>query len=273
MPEGPEIRIAADNVAKAIVNQPIREIFFAFEHLKPYEEILSQQLITAVDTKGKGMLIRFTDGLSIYSHNQLYGKWMIRQAYDYPQTKRQLRLAIHNEHNSALLYSASDIDVLDENAIASHPFLSNLGLDVLDPQITPEQVEQRLLDKSFQRRRFTSLLLDQRFLAGLGNYLRSEILFVGRIHPTLRPIDCSSKQISALAEATLQVTQQSYKTKGITNNLEIVTKLKANGHQRQDYRYWVFDRENLPCYRCNSSIVKEVSGGRRYYYCPKCQKH
>lgn len=73
MPEGPEIRIAADNVAKAIVNQPIREIFFAFEHLKPYEEILSQQLITAVDTKGKGMLIRFTDGLSIYSHNQLYG--------------------------------------------------------------------------------------------------------------------------------------------------------------------------------------------------------
>ena len=272
MPEGPEIKLAADKIAKAIALQPIKEIFFAFEHLKPYEDILVKQQITGVDTKGKGMLIRFDNSLSIYSHNQLYGKWMIRKAYDYPKTKRQLRMAIHNDQKSALLYSASDIDILDERAIAIHPFLSRLGLDVLDSNTTPRKVKARLLDKSFCRRRFTSLLLDQRFLAGLGNYLRSEILFVARTHPTLRPIDCSQKQISALAKAAINVPQQSYQTKGITNDLKIVKKLKTDGYKRQDYRHWVFGRDERPCYVCNTAIIKEVSGGRRYYYCPRCQK-
>ena len=155
---------------KRFARKPIAEIFFAFEHLKPYAELLVQQSITGVDTKGKGMLIRFDNGLSIFSHNQLYGVWMIRQAYDYPETKRQLRLAIHNKTQSALLYSASDIEVLDEKAIAIHPFLSRLGLDVLDKKTTARKVKARLLHKTFQRRRFTSLLLDQGFLAGLGNY-------------------------------------------------------------------------------------------------------
>lgn len=271
MPEGPEIRIAADLIAKAIALKPITEIFFAFEHLKPYEEILAQQLVTAVDTKGKAMLIRFDNDLSIYSHNQLYGKWMIRKAHYYPDTKRQLRLAIHNEKKSALLYSASDIEVLDRDAIASHPFLSGLGLDVLDSKTTTAKVKARLQNKSFHRRRFTSLFLDQHFLAGLGNYLRSEILFVARVHPTLRPIDCNDRQISALAQAALKVPRQSYKTKGITNDLKLVKQLKAKGYKRQDYRYWIFGREDRPCYVCNTSIVKEVSGGRRYYYCPYCQ--
>lgn len=271
MPEGPEIRIAADRLAKAISFKPIAEIFFAFEHLKPYEEILAKQLITGVDTRGKAMLIRFDNGLSIYTHNQLYGKWMIRQAYHYPETKRQLRLAIHNEKKSALLYSASNIEVLDEDAIAIHPFLSRLGLDVLDSKTTPKKVTARLLNKSFYRRRCTSLFLDQRFLAGVGNYLRSEILFVARIHPTLRPVDCSNEQISALAKAAIQVPQQSYQTQGITNDLKLVRRLKEQGYTRQNYRHWVFGREDRPCYICNNAIVKEISGGRRYYFCPYCQ--
>lgn len=271
MPEGPEVKIAADRIAKAIAHQPIAEIFFAFEHLKPYEAILAQQLVTGVDTKGKGMLIRFDNDLSIYSHNQLYGKWEIRRAYNYPETKRQLRLAIHNDKKSALLYSASDIEVLDEEAIAIHPFLSRLGLDVLDSKTTTKKVKVRLLDKSFHRRRFTSLFLDQRFLAGLGNYLRSEILFVARVHPTLRPVDCSQEQISALAKAAIEIPQQSYQTKGITNDLKLVERLKKQGYPRKDYRFWVFGREERPCYICQTAIVKEVSGGRRYYFCPNCQ--
>lgn len=271
MPEGPEIKLAADKIAKAIAHKPITEIFFAFEHLKPYEEILTKQLVTKVASKGKGMLIRFDNDLSIYSHNQLYGKWMIRRAYSYPDTKRQLRLAIHNQQKSALLYSASDIEVLDDKAIAVHPFLSRLGLDVLDSETTVNKVIARLLDKSFNRRRFTTLLLDQHFLAGLGNYLRSEILFVARIHPNLRPVDCNSEQISTLAKASLKVPQQSYATGGITNDLKLVERLKKQGYQRKNYRHWVFGREERPCYICSTSIMKEFSSGRKYYFCPSCQ--
>jgi endonuclease-8 len=271
MPEGPEIRRAADQIAKAIVDRPLTGVFFAFSHLKFYEAILRVQQVTAVQTKGKAMLIRFSNQLSIYSHNQLYGVWMIRPLHDYPQTARQLRLAIHSDQKSALLYSASEIEVLDEVAVLHHPFLSQLGPDVLDEATTPAQIAERLLDSRFHRRRLVSLLLDQRFLCGLGNYLRSEILFVARVCPTFRPLDCSQKQILKLAEASIAVTHQSYRSKGITNDLQLAQRLKAEGKRRSDYRHYVFGRQGKPCYVCGTSIVKETLAGRRLYYCPTCQ--
>lgn len=271
MPEGPEIRRAADQIAKAIVQRPITSIFFAFPHLKRYEAILQGEIVTAVQTKGKAMLIRFDNQLSIYSHNQLYGKWIIRPPHDYPQTSRQLRLAIHNSKKSALLYSASDIDVLDEIAVAHHPFLSRLGPDVLDETTTPTQLIKRFTDQQFHRRRLVSLLLDQHFLCGLGNYLRSEVLFVAQIHPSYRPLDCSTEQIIKLSTAAITVTQQSYQTKGITNDLQLVQTLKAQGKRRRDYRHYVFGRQHQPCYICGTPILKETLAGRRLYYCPTCQ--
>ncbi|MGB6302076.1 MAG: endonuclease VIII [Rivularia sp. (in: cyanobacteria)] len=272
MPEGPEIKQAADKIEAAVTHSPIEEIFFAFERLKPYESQLKNHRITKVDTKGKAMLIHFDNELTIYSHNQLYGKWMTRKTYDYPKTNRQLRLAIHNHQNSALLYSASDIEVLDKDELALHPFLNRLGPDILDETLNVKQIINRLQDKKFCKKRFATLFLDQSFLAGNGNYLRSEVLFVAKIHPILRPIDCNNKQLEQLAQAALIVPRQSYETKGITNNLELAADLKSKGYKRQEYRHWVFGRESKSCYICNTSIIKEITGGRRYYYCPQCQK-
>ncbi len=271
MPEGPEIKLAADQIGKAIADQPITEIFFAFELLKPYQDILSAEQVIAVEPRGKALLIRFSNQLSIYSHNQLYGVWFIRPAYQYPPTNRQLRLAIHTAKKSALLYSASDIQVLNNDEIAAHPFLSKLGPDVLDPTTTIEMVRDRLLDKRFLRRSFPTLLLDQHFLSGLGNYLRSEILFVAGIYPTLRPIDCTDEQLEKLAVAAIALPRQSYATKGITNDLAIANQLKAAGKPRRLYRHWVFSRLEQPCYLCGTAILKETLGGRRVYYCPSCQ--
>ncbi|GAB4366871.1 MAG: endonuclease VIII [Elainellaceae cyanobacterium] len=271
MPEGPEIKRAADEIAKAIAQQTVNDIYFAFEHLKPYESQLAGKVVTTVQSRGKAMLIHFENQLSIYSHNQLYGKWVIRKAYSYPDTSRQLRLAIHNQKKSALLYSASDIAVLTPEEVISHPFLSRLGPDLLDPFTTQQQVIERLQDPQFLRRRFTGLLLDQHFLCGLGNYLRSEVMFVAKIPPSLRPIDCSATQIVELAEAAIALTNQSYRHNGITNNLQVAQRLKAEGKRRREYRHWVFNRQGKPCFVCGTPIVKEILSGRRLYYCPYCQ--
>jgi endonuclease VIII len=271
MPEGPEIKRAADKIATALAQSSVKEIWFAFDRLKYYEAALTDQKIITVEPRGKALLTRFENGLSIYSHNQLYGKWEIRRAYSYPQTSRQLRVAIHNSKKSALLYSASDIEVLDDAAIVTHPFLTRLGPDILSDTITIEIIQSRLSEPAFCRRRFTTLLLDQHFLAGLGNYLRSEIPFVARVHPSLRPVDCSKAQLFALAEAAIAIPLRSYQTGGITNDLELVASLKARGFKRWQYRHWVFNRTNQPCFVCGTPIVKDVAGARRYYYCPNCQ--
>jgi endonuclease-8 len=271
MPEGPEIRRAADAIAAAVVDQPIQDLFFAFDRLKPYAEALAQQRIVAVETKGKAILLRFDHRLTIYSHNQLYGVWMIRRAYAFPNTNRQLRLAIHTAQKSALLYSASEIEVLTDYEVDHHPFLSKLGPDVLDEATTVDQVRDRLLDAKFRRRRLGSLLLDQGFLCGLGNYLRSEVLFVAGLHPHHRPMDCSPAALDRLAEGAIALARRSYQTGGITNDLDRAQQLKRQGQPRRLYRHYVFSRATQPCYTCGTPIQKDVAGGRRYYYCPTCQ--
>jgi endonuclease-8 len=271
MPEGPEIKQAADRIAQAIVRQPLVQVFFAFEHLKGYEPALAAEQVVSVQPRGKALLMRFSNQLTIYSHNQLYGVWYIRQAGTYPATNRQLRLALHTAKTSALLYSASEIQVLNDDEVAAHPFLARLGPDVLDPTTTVETVRDRLLENRFYRRGLSNLLLDQQFLGGLGNYLRSEILFVARVHPGLRPADCTAAQIEALAAAAIAVPQKSYATGGITNDLAIANRMKAAGKPRRLYRHWVFGRQGQPCYACGTGIIKAIAGGRRVYFCPCCQ--
>jgi endonuclease-8 len=105
----------------------------------------------------------------------------------------------------------------------------------------------------------------------MGNYLRSELLFVAQVKPTSRPMDCTPEQLSALAQGALALARQSYATHGITNDLMLAQLLKDEGQTFQQYRHWVFGRDNQPCRVCGSPIAKETIGGRRLYYCPTCQ--
>ena len=269
MPEGPEIRSAADNILRALAPFPVEQVLFSFDRLKPYAAILEGQRVSDVETRGKAMLIRFSNGLRVYSHCQLYGRWMIRRTRNYPKTNRQLRLAIHNRKKSALLYSASEIEVLTSDQVAVHPYLGSLGPDVLLAK--PNRILEQLQSPNHRFRKLGTLFLDQRFVAGVGNYLRSEILFAARVHPQVRPIDCSDDQLARLSLATLRIAQQSYRHEGVTYNLAEARKLKAKGETRSQYRHWVFNRDNQRCRVCLQRVVKDVVAGRRVYYCPSCQ--
>ncbi|MDJ0741289.1 MAG: endonuclease VIII [Gammaproteobacteria bacterium] len=269
MPEGPEIRRAADDLERALRLAPIDTVFFAFDQLRPFAERLHGRSVTAVDTRGKAMLIRFDNRLSIYSHNQLYGRWYVRKANSYPRTGRQLRLALHNAHKSALLYSASDIAVLTPAEVRAHPFLTRLGPDVLASD--GDAILAQITRSEFRGRRLAALLLDQRFVAGVGNYLRSEILFVARLHPQYRPGDCSPAQLQALADAAVSVAQQSYRHRGVTNDLGDARRRKALGEPFAAYRHWVFARAGRPCRVCGGPIVQDTASSRRIYHCPVCQ--
>ncbi|HFZ1292542.1 TPA: endonuclease VIII, partial [Klebsiella pneumoniae] len=177
MPEGPEIRRAADKLEAAIKGEPLTNVWFAFPQLQPYQTQLTGQRVTHIATRGKALLTHFSGGLTLYSHNQLYGVWRVVDAGVEPQSNRVLRVRLQTASKAILLYSASDIDILTAEQVANHPFLLRVGPDVLDMTLTAEQVKARLLSAKFRNRQFSGLLLDQAFLAGLGNYLRVEILW------------------------------------------------------------------------------------------------
>ncbi|KGX90924.1 endoribonuclease SymE [Pontibacillus halophilus JSM 076056 = DSM 19796] len=272
MPEGPEIKQEADQIASIIEGKVIQDAYFAFPSLKGYEEILKGDTVQQVDTKGKALLTRFQSGYTIYSHNQLYGKWIIRPLYDYPETNRQLRLALHTDAHSALLYSASDIEVLKDEEVAEHPFIRKVGPDLLSETVTVTDLVQRFQSNRFRNRRWTALLLDQQFIAGIGNYLRSEIMFEANIHPDLRPVDCSDEQLHQAAEAVQTMVHRAYQANGITVDPALKRRLLKEGATKRHYRHYVFNREGEPCRLDGTEIIKIQANSRRFYYCPTCQQ-
>lgn len=272
MPEGPEIRRAADSIAAVLAGQPVREVYLGFPSLKRFEQRLRGAVVTAVDTHGKAMLTRFDNGLTLYSHNQLYGLWMTAPRDQPPQTGRSLRVALHTATHSALLYSASDVDVLTESELASHPFLSRLGPDILDPGLGVADVAARLDDARFRGRAVGSLYLDQSFLAGVGNYLRSEILFGAGVHPADTPSGLGRTGRRRLAGETLKISRRSYRTRGLTVATAEARALRRQGLSREQYRFRVFGREGLPCPACGAPIERRAVSGRGLFRCPDCQR-
>ena len=164
MPEGPEIRHAADRVAKVLVGHKIADVRLSLAPLRKFEKRLTGSTVTAVDTHGKAMLTRFDNGLTIFSHNQLYGRWYTTRRPHLPDTRRQLRVALHTRTHSALLYSASAIEVLTAAGVANHTFLSRLGPDILDPSLEVDGVMQLLAGRKFRNRALGSLYLQQEYL-------------------------------------------------------------------------------------------------------------
>ena len=271
MPEGPEIRRAADKIEAVLKDNTIQKVEFGLTPLKKYAKPLTGTKVLSLETRGKALLTHFDSGTTIYSHNQLYGVWRIVKRDKLPKTNRQLRLALHTDHHSALLYSASDISVWKTEKIEEHPFLRRIGPDILNPKLTWQEVAERLRSKAFSGRALNSVYLDQAFLAGLGNYLRSEILFIARIHPTRKARELSKGEIGKLARTTLDISQRSYASQGVTLPDRQYKTLKKKGVSFGKARFFVFSRANQPCRVCKTKIQRSTANSRRIYTCATCQ--
>ena len=273
MPEGPEIRRAADRLKRVLDGRTALTVRFAaekFPALQRFSRRLSGRTVRLVEPRGKAMLTHFDNGLTIYSHNQLYGEWAIFKGAA-PASHLQTRLAITTATHSAILYSASEIEVLSTDAVGTHPYIAKLGVELLDPNVTPGDVQAQVDNRRFARRNLAALLLDQSFLADIGNYLRSDILFAAGLHPGVRIAGLAPAQRMALAQAALDLTRRSYRTRGITCDPVLAQQLKAQGQRFSQYRHWVFDRAGEPCHLCGHTIRRLEVSGRGLYLCEHCQ--
>lgn len=271
MPEGPEIRRAADEIADVLVGKKVDTVRFGQPGMRRHSKTLRGHKVLEVETRGKALLTHFDHDFSIYSHNQLYGVWQVIEGHKLPKTNRSLRLLLQTATHSAILYSASDISVWPTHELSEHPFLKKIGPDIMDRSLTWRAVAQRLLDERFRNKDLASLYLDQQFLAGNGNYLRSEVLHDAQLPANARPAQLSRGQLGKLARSTLELSRRSYETGGITLAPKLSKSLQREGMTREWRRFYVFGREDSPCYHCTASIKRKEVGSRRLYFCPTCQ--
>lgn len=272
MPEGPEIRRAADALAKAVVGQPLTLVWFSFAALQKHAPALTGERVVSMVPRGKALLTRFSGGRVLYSHNQLYGVWRVVKAGTRPRTSRSLRVVLETARKALLLYSASSVELLSEQDVEQHPFLRRLGPDVLDERVTWEQVEARLGEQRFSGRALGGLLLDQGFLAGMGNYLRTEVLHRAGLLAHHRPADLPEDARVRLAEALLEVPRLSYRTRGRRARPREDGPLGGEPDgENGAFRMMAFGRQGEACLRCGGRIRRKMVAGRRLYLCGTCQ--
>jgi endonuclease-8 len=164
------------------------------------------------------------------------------------------------------LYSATDVHWLRGE---EHPYLQDLGPDVLT--VGTDEIARRLGEGRWSRRALGTSLLDQAFFAGVGNYLRSEILFVAGLLPERRPADLSEEERDRLVEAIALVARRSYET-GLTVEPRVAQAGRRSGLPRGAWRHHVFGRAGRPCPRCGQPVRYTEVGGRRLYLCGTCQR-
>jgi len=144
--------------------------------------------------------------------------------------------------------------------------VGRLGPEPLEAEFTPQRFAHLLANR---RGALKPLLLNQRFLAGLGNIYTDEALFVAGLHPQRRADTLNPEEVKRLCRAIRLVLKEGLKDGGTT--LEAYRRPNEEKGRHQE-RLQVFRRTGDPCPRCGATIERIVLGGRGTYFCPRCQR-
>ncbi|MCA9939094.1 MAG: bifunctional DNA-formamidopyrimidine glycosylase/DNA-(apurinic or apyrimidinic site) lyase [Anaerolineales bacterium] len=144
--------------------------------------------------------------------------------------------------------------------------LGSLGPEPLEPAFTPEVLRERLQGR---QRAIKPLLLDQSFIAGIGNIYADEALYAARIDPRRSAASLLEEEVMALYAGIRHVLQLGIDREGASIDLYV----KPDG-QKGDMQnaVQVFRRTGNPCNHCGQPIERIVLGGRGTHYCPRCQQ-
>lgn len=139
--------------------------------------------------------------------------------------------------------------------------LNNLGPEPLSPELTPRLFYQMLASR---RRQLKPLLLDQTFLAGLGNIYTDEALHLAGLHPLVLANKLSPRHAEKLLEAIRSVLQE-----GIKRNGASIDWVYRGGEFQNHFRVYQRTGEACPC--CGSAVERITIGQRGTHFCPSCQ--
>ena len=273
MPEGDTIHSSARRVGAALVGREI----VAIETPQPrhrndrWPERLAGRGVRAVDARGKHLLLRFEDDLTIHSHLRMGGSWRVyRRGERWQRSPRRAWLVLRTPEHEVVQFDGPVLELMTEARTRSDARLAGLGPDVLAPDFVAAAFLRRVREDD-PTRGIGDALLDQRNLAGIGNVWKSEGCFLARVDPWRRTGEVSDAEALAFVEAIRPLMQRSVERGGRIVTFEPGGARPAAGPGRDT---WVFDRGGLPCRVCATTIRERGQGddNRTTYWCPRCQR-
>jgi formamidopyrimidine-DNA glycosylase len=286
MPELPEVEVTRRTLLKFIENKVIKNIKINNPNLRfkipaNFKKNVTGQKIIKVLRRSKYILIYLKNDYVMIAHLGMSGKFLIKNNYskDFLKTSYYSN-EFSSKHNHLEFFFSNNLKViyndprrfgfflLDKiSKLDVNKFLSKLGPEPLGKDLKKDYL---ILKTKATQRTIKTLLMDQRFISGIGNIYANEILFLAKIRPNKISSMLSLVDIERLHPSISKVLKRALKLGG-SSIKDFKSSVGEKGRFQNEFK--VYDREDLKCLRtgCSGLIARVVSQGRASFFCDECQ--
>jgi len=293
MPELPEVETVRAQLEPKLVGRRLADVQIADHRLtRPHDPTvvaaeLTGERVTALDRRGKYVVVRFESGRVLLIHLRMTGQLLHVPAGLHDSAGLHDLAGLHDgsgslpvddPHRRAVvrLDDGSDVVYRDVRRFGTwlliepgevDPYLAQrLGREPLAPAFTARRLGEALAGRKAPVK---AAILDQRRLAGVGNIYADEALWRAQIHPQRPAGELTEAEIAALHRGIRAALRAGIARQGATLR-DYRTPGGASGQMQHEFK--VYGRTGEPCERCGTPIEKIRAAGRGTWYCPACQK-
>jgi len=277
MPELPEVETIRRDLDKEYVGKRIKSVEVSGRRSvrrhgseADFVERVEGRTLESVERRGKYLLLKLDGGDVLVAHLGMSGQLLRCRPKD--PLDKHTHVVLTFQHGTQLrfvdprtfgeLFVTAPDDLEDDV-----PELAHLGFDPLDDVMSWTHFGEML---QARKTKLKALLMDQRFVAGIGNMYADEILFAAGLRYDRGSETLSAAEIRRLYRAMIETLTDAIKHRGSSLADEQYRDLfgEVGDYQNQ---HQVYDREGQPCRRCRQGIVRVKTNGRSTFLCPRCQ--
>ncbi len=275
MPELPEVQtLVNDLIAAGLVGRRITQagVYWPRTIATSSADVFCSQVrnraIARIERRAKFIVIGLDKGQTLIVHLRMTGRFQWGDERQSPE--KHVHVALSMDDGRVLCFH--DTRKFGRFYLTQEPqtLLGGLGPEPLSPDFTAALLKQRLTGR---KRQIKPLLLDQTFLAGLGNIYVDEALWAARIHPLRGAGSLDSAEVAALHTGIRHVLRQGINYAGTTlgngqNNFYSLGRVRGGNANHLK----VFRRTGAPCPHCRTRIKRIIVAQRSTHVCEQCQR-
>lgn len=264
MPELPEVEIVKNDLTNSIVNKIINKVFIGKHKLRKYipdlEPIVNHKILE-VKRENKYILIN-TEEYSLVIHLGMTGALLLNENKEIKHTHLVITF---NDGTNIKYIDPRRFGMIDLISVNNVTLYKDLSCD-----LTKGQTLSTFKLKAFNKNRsIKSLLLDGKILSGVGNIYACESLFLSKINPNTLGKNISISKLKELCKSIKEIFIKAISLGG--SSINDYKHIDGTKGLMQEH-YYVYGREGLNCFNCQTKILRIKQNGRSSYYCPKCQR-
>ena len=281
MPELPEVQTIISDLVKKILHKKIIKVEVRLKKItKNNIKVLVGKSFVDILRRGKYIFIKINNGKYLAIHLRMTGQLIYQknkeivagghseQKNDFDLPAKHTHVSISFSDKSKLYYNDQRqfgyLEIIDQKKFDEYS--ERIGIEPLSKEFNLEYLKEILKNK---KRNVKAFLLDQKYIAGIGNIYADEVLFSAGVRPDRNTSTLKKREIEKILSAIKIILKKAIDNRGTTFNNYV----DADGNKGKFIKLLkVYNREGQQCVKCKNIIIKTKIASRGTRYCNKCQK-